>query len=1445
MPRDKAIPDMVALKTEVKFLIYDIEQREIKQEHQVLSNIQEIFNCCLDLNMISINKIIKLDLTKFDIDKNLIYPLSELKEVIKDIRNGNIDLLDNDCKEENLVKLANRLKSIFETRVSTRENSNVGPLNESIKFVIFDIEMLGPDEINEYNILKDLIQIYSDAVEKSANMTVKQVIRHNLQDSNNLASVVVKKLEDIKSIIKDIKSCFIDLYSNDPEEKDKLLNRLRQVQEINVVEKINPEEPKKMVQSAQAQDDTSVMCKDFLKIIGLYAHKLYNKQKIDDENLELEAPEYYNEEEDSPYCSELKETDIKNRKSSKKTTPHKMSVNHVYRATQKVTDQLDEELVMLGEKDDMGTSRVSQGIYDDRKSLKSSRVTIDKEGVRYMRAPSMKSQEISDREIEPAKNNVGSKKDGAGSPQLNISVEKSKEMTKTLDQNDPFYNSRPTLQAYLKEKKANEISISKIDEFEQLDIEPIRKLSLSDKEEKQTIVSNQTENISPDKHRSEKDSKMSPVKINYMSNRVENTNKKPIELSYNNDESAMEDIKEFVYGTPDIKKNTNPVQNSMKTKNSWSLGKPQFVSQPTHIGGGTSNKKPSEDEANNAGMQEKNDFAFGTPDINKDNIFTNVQIISSNGQNLVKPKLVSKPTHIPGKKPKPDEKSLTNSRSHSHSNSPSNSNSNRSNISNSFARPVIEPQSLKAPQRRKKRMRRKSSIGEGVYVNKPKEKKANDGHTRHIEMDSDDNLSIVLDYTHIERRKDDDSVSGFFGSQTNIFTNQYKDKSHSRHDNKDSRHFGYRSRSQSDSRVPVEYNSRSNSKTNKKEGSTPFQQHLFEHKPDCKHSQAQQDKELNGHIVTKADKKKVIKEQLEYLVHTKKRFKDTEFDKIELKKQVNDENNIYHDMKDSEFKSLGNHLFPSNIVQVENTPYAILLQNFDQREIFNFKGQDLELTTILCALSEKPQMIKSLFLQTEINSQGLYVLEVYHRGQKTCVVIDDYVMVDSKNYDKIKFCSPDIICQKNKGYNMKIDIWPQLVAKALAKHYNSYIKLKDQNIPGLLKTLTGMPVVVHEKLHRLIPKQIRQNWKKKYIVLAQASKRFIEKYVPSKKNSNQAVYCHQIHALNVGLDKKIPEKTFWLKFKCFSDEINIEHEFAIKQEAFIAEDLKKQDRPIKDKDEDKSFWVNWLDFRKYFDKLYIVYAINDPVKKQMDFEISGSNYFGCKLTVKNSQTQAYLELEQTDKVFEEKKFIYSSMRLYILSVKSEKNREGYKLIRAIQGVQQREILLEEDLSAGKYIIILESEVLKKPRNFTFIIHHRASKSVILETEKTDKIMKCYRDMLFNITKITGTKFCPDESFQAVTRQDLNTKNLGLSAFLYKNDHHKIVYVKAKFYITGEYFCEIDWESLSSYDQEKDGILKLKLKPKSYKLVIFKFNKKAGEKSNKIVPSTSLVKDNLN
>ena len=91
---------------------------------------------------------------------------------------------------------------------------------------------------------------------------------------------------------------------------------------------------------------------------------------------------------------------------------------------------------------------------------------------------------------------------------------------------------------------------------------------------------------------------------------------------------------------------------------------------------------------------------------------------------------------------------------------------------------------------------------------------------------------------------------------------------------------------------------------------------------------------------------------------------------------------------------------------------------------------------------------------------------------------------------------------------MKIDIWPQLVAKALAKHYNSYIKLKDQNIPGLLKTLTGMPVVVHEKLHRLIPKQIRQNWKKKYIVLAQASKRFIEKYVPSKKNSNQAVYCH-------------------------------------------------------------------------------------------------------------------------------------------------------------------------------------------------------------------------------------------------------------------------------------------------------------------------------------------------
>ena len=335
MPKEKVVADLTALKNEIKFLVYDVEQKVVKQEHQILSILQEIFKKTLDQNKISVTQIIKYNFDADELAEGMLSSLIDLRELVKDIRNGNIDLLDDDCRDFNLSKLLNRLNGICEVRLTTHKNVNVSSLNESIKFVIFDIEILDCDEINEYTVLKDLVQIYSDAVEDSskASMNARQVIRHNLDDCSNLKFGVLTKLDQIKSIVKDIKSCYIDLYSGDEEEKSKLLERMRSVQEVKIEEE------------AVSVPELSSFSKQDNGEQELESPEYY------EECYELESPEYYSELE-SPHYSEQEKAIIRNRLSTKRKTTitrqtlSKPDANKNQRMTLKVTDNTIAELEM-------------------------------------------------------------------------------------------------------------------------------------------------------------------------------------------------------------------------------------------------------------------------------------------------------------------------------------------------------------------------------------------------------------------------------------------------------------------------------------------------------------------------------------------------------------------------------------------------------------------------------------------------------------------------------------------------------------------------------------------------------------------------------------------------------------------------------------------------------------------------------------------------------------------------------------------------------------------------------------------------------------------------------------------------------------------------------------------------------------------------------------------
>jgi hypothetical protein len=147
-----------------------------------------------------------------------------------------------------------------------------------------------------------------------------------------------------------------------------------------------------------------------------------------------------------------------------------------------------------------------------------------------------------------------------------------------------------------------------------------------------------------------------------------------------------------------------------------------------------------------------------------------------------------------------------------------------------------------------------------------------------------------------------------------------------------------------------------------------------------------------------------------------------------------------------------------------------------------------------------------------------------------------------------------------------------------------------------------------------------------------------------------------VHALNTGSSSSAQDTTFALKFKCFGVEFEKESNFDRPTKKIIEEDLKRYKREITDKHESQCFWVNWGEFRDYFDRLYVSHHNESIFKKKLKFDVKGYTYFGCRLTIKSAQTRCFLELEQEDKIFHDKSYDYSNIRIYILSIRVSKGR---------------------------------------------------------------------------------------------------------------------------------------------------------------------------------------------
>ena len=79
----------------------------------------------------------------------------------------------------------------------------------------------------------------------------------------------------------------------------------------------------------------------------------------------------------------------------------------------------------------------------------------------------------------------------------------------------------------------------------------------------------------------------------------------------------------------------------------------------------------------------------------------------------------------------------------------------------------------------------------------------------------------------------------------------------------------------------------------------------------------------------------------------------------------------------------------------------------------------------LSSLAERPNDVRALFYNQEINSAGIYLVYFYLNGKRTAVIIDDHLPVDKD--DNLSF-----------SYSKKPEIWVSLLEKAWSKVNGSF-----------------------------------------------------------------------------------------------------------------------------------------------------------------------------------------------------------------------------------------------------------------------------------------------------------------------------------------------------------------------------------------------------------------------
>jgi hypothetical protein len=420
-----------------------------------------------------------------------------------------------------------------------------------------------------------------------------------------------------------------------------------------------------------------------------------------------------------------------------------------------------------------------------------------------------------------------------------------------------------------------------------------------------------------------------------------------------------------------------------------------------------------------------------------------------------------------------------------------------------------------------------------------------------------------------------------------------------------------------------------------------------------------------------------------------------------------------------------------------NNNTSILPQDdiFINKIIYN-KLSNPNLYSALNALSNNPERIKKLFINSKKDLTCLFGVNIGCNGNLQQVVIDDFFPLNKKHNNSKIFLSEE------KGL-----LWPQILEKAYAKVFGSYNLISERSMESILKDLTCAPVVTLDSFGDNLSKELLEAYKKKWIIMAGAGDTIASEDLlrdlglpPNVDHEISLVYklteenINQITSNSLNIPTNDDYNTV-LKIRNLLGKIEWIGDWS-DYSGLWNDNFKNI---LNYNSAEKSFYMNLKDFKLYFSRIKICKYMENYKYQSISVSQKPDEYALIKIKaskiddfIENSESFISFIQEEEIKTGKERKNSYSLGRLILCRLYNDE-------IHYIKGKlgQEREIVLEHQLEHKGEEYLLFCQLDKVAQNIKFIISVYSPENTELEIIPYEEFPNILEKIYISCAKLSG------------------------------------------------------------------------------------------------------------